>query len=989
MGISSDWSVDYVNKIISHIDGTMNWDGSSGTPPSVGNYIRGSTSEAVGKVLSVVDNGTSGSVTITNVVGRFQNNESLVVLDELPFDGVVLNSTFKTGTTVYQDASTGTFLIYAIDYNDNVQSNPGEGKLYGALTNSFSDNNPIKITSNAGTTVALTRGSSSSKSSLWASAAVDGSLTASTTSIIINFNSLGLNSIPRFSKIWNDATGTKKALVQDIWGSGTTGSIRLLDITGVWAEADNIFQGDILNVTSGIGFKVGDLITGATSGNTGKILAINTNALTLQNKTGGAWSNGENIKVSGSTITTVANLTHGVDTSANVVTTTPGTGGVLRNQLISQGGIYSEGSLNPVRDCNSLYTFLQDTFDELGAMDDEIPLTAQVKLQQYTLINGWEIPDFSYRFLESGSIQDQNLDNVWTNFQTLGSIGGITSTVFLPSTTQQPQIYIEQNQLVIDPWWIQGNIDVLVKVKTNSDVRYATGDTGSLINNGTVTVFCRKYGDTYDNFTTTTIAGVAPVPLATAADLDNTTGTHTLDYDTELSGPFLEGEEIYKITDETKRGVITSLTDNGTTGTIEFIKTGSTLFSTDDGFKGVTSGATAEEDGVGVATLVAGYGTNISVATIEQYWTFDTGSGTPYNGEYFRNAGDTVRATMMKKTGTTTGTIYFGNSNGTIATGTWTGVNSGATVVLTGTTSTENVITKDIGDGNGEENYEAVIYCSKNNTKQNLSKAYEWIKYITRSQETGGDSPSNNIGGPGSEEGYQGRIYKSLDTTYPLVKVSPLGSFAGGTFFGARGVFIQDMHNNDIRSYQLINTSGVVRTPPNLQSISFGGLVVGDTVGIYKSDGLEPPQIDLTQYSLVATDSDYNDQGDTIVKISTSIETETVTTNGVIRLYNETTELYDRYTYTSIDTTVNEFIGISPALTKNYGDQTLKYAFVPYIEKAAESTSESVTVEYVSGSIPLIGRVRKKGILPFEVSSSFGSTGASLTAIRTADTIVD
>ena len=37
---------------------------------------------------------------------------------------------------------------------------------------------------------------------------------------------------------------------------------------------------------------------------------------------------------------------------------------------------------------NALYSYLQDTFDELTQMDDTIPMSAQTPTE-YTLINGW------------------------------------------------------------------------------------------------------------------------------------------------------------------------------------------------------------------------------------------------------------------------------------------------------------------------------------------------------------------------------------------------------------------------------------------------------------------------------------------------------------------------------------------------------------------------------------------------------------------------
>lgn len=53
---------------------------------------------------------------------------------------------------------------------------------------------------------------------------------------------------------------------------------------------------------------------------------------------------------------------------------------------------------------NELYSFLQDTFDEPGFLQHEIPMSAQTPTQ-YTLINLWFIDDESMKALYGGSIQ--------------------------------------------------------------------------------------------------------------------------------------------------------------------------------------------------------------------------------------------------------------------------------------------------------------------------------------------------------------------------------------------------------------------------------------------------------------------------------------------------------------------------------------------------------------------------------------------------------
>ena len=53
---------------------------------------------------------------------------------------------------------------------------------------------------------------------------------------------------------------------------------------------------------------------------------------------------------------------------------------------------------------NELYSYLQDTFDEPGFMQHEIPMNAQTPTQ-YTLLNKWFMDDESMKALYGGSIQ--------------------------------------------------------------------------------------------------------------------------------------------------------------------------------------------------------------------------------------------------------------------------------------------------------------------------------------------------------------------------------------------------------------------------------------------------------------------------------------------------------------------------------------------------------------------------------------------------------
>ena len=63
-----------------------------------------------------------------------------------------------------------------------------------------------------------------------------------------------------------------------------------------------------------------------------------------------------------------------------------------------------------VYSANALYSWLMDTFDELGALDDEVPMSAQTPTA-YTFINGWFMDDTSFQFLNGGAIQTVGHDH--------------------------------------------------------------------------------------------------------------------------------------------------------------------------------------------------------------------------------------------------------------------------------------------------------------------------------------------------------------------------------------------------------------------------------------------------------------------------------------------------------------------------------------------------------------------------------------------------
>jgi hypothetical protein len=201
---------------------------------------------------------------------------------------------------------------------------------------------------------------------------------------------------------------------------------------------------------------------------------------------------------------------------------------------------------------------------------------------------------------------------------------------------------------------------------------------------------------------------------------------------------------------------------------------------------------------------------------------------------------------------------------------------------------TFGAVTKDLNNGAGAQSYDVVIDCAT----RPLSQVYEYLKYVTRHDSTM------------LLNGVEGEQYLSADGSYTEVKSAPFGTFAGGTFFGARGVWIENYDASDAKNFQLVDSTGSTQVPPNVVAVKVTGIEAGDRV------------------------------------------------------------------------LVGELTAAGGTLTGT-----------AFIDEEATATTAQTTFTY-SADVPVLVRVRKKGILPFEVESTITSTGMSVAAIRTLDSIV-
>lgn len=264
---------------------------------------------------------------------------------------------------------------------------------------------------------------------------------------------------------------------------------------------------------------------------------------------------------------------------------------------------------------------------------------------------------------------------------------------------------------------------------------------------------------------------------------------------------------------------------------------------------------------------------------------------------------------------------------------------------------------QDLGNGNGSKLYKGTIALSGGCT---LAEAYQYLQYLTRETSA---ATLNSI---------PGWRYRVLNSAYTEIPSAPFGTFAGGTFFVARGWWLTGVLSAEATRYQLIAHDGTTQTPPTLVSISVGNLLSGDRVLVARDNG--SGSILKDEYTPIAASS-----GATALTVVESIKTDTPSA-GVIRIKGK------RYTYTSFTAGTKTFNGLSPALVENI--VTADDVFVPYIDIATTSTSESVLFTYNTNFNCRVDVRQGSGatpIIPFTTTISVTNAGASVNASRNLD----
>jgi hypothetical protein len=276
-----------------------------------------------------------------------------------------------------------------------------------------------------------------------------------------------------------------------------------------------------------------------------------------------------------------------------------------------------------------------------------------------------------------------------------------------------------------------------------------------------------------------------------------------------------------------------------------------------------------------------------------------------------------------------------------------------------GITITFGTVSKDIGDGLGAVNYDVLI----DGNGLTSAQVYKALKYETRRQSTGDIDA-------GAGPAVIGRFYRLANATYTEVKNSPFGSYAGGTFFGARGVWLENI--SDPNSRELIDAAGVSHTPPVSITFTVTSVVSGDRVLVARSTGSGSVIVNKSQFTLNGIHS-----AATTIVVNEVVGAD-IPDTGVIRVDDV------RYEYGAVNRGAKTFSSLSGTVTAAANTPT----YVPLIDDTASGPSIVSSSMIYASDFDVVYRVRKKGIIPFENSAVVGSAGQSVSAIRTTDTIV-
>lgn len=507
----------------------------------------------------------------------------------------------------------------------------------------------------------------------------------------------------------------------------------------------------------------------------------------------------------------------------------------------------------------------------------------------------------------------------------------------------------------------------------------------------------------------------------------------------------------------TAKRILRGIQDDGATSKYVFqVSTSAVGTARNKYYINFSSGETITDTSTGTitsgslsTTIVSGWD-DITVAFVNGTATFTTGTGSFTYGEKVTFTGGSGIVLYNTANGSATGTLTLGNMTITAITGlVITGAISGAVATASQNLQSAHTMNKNFTQQSAFP-YDIIINAGDiYNAGRTMANVYEYLKFITQENST---FQMYTVVGT-TITPLDGEEYIQSFTGYTPVKSAPFGTFAGGKFFGAQGVWTEGLASG--QSYQYIDSNGTNREPYASIVITVSSVVSGDRVSVLITTS------SLVEKNMYQSHATANTIGLTAIQTDTSPAIAIDTPDsGVIRVVDTSANTEHRFRYASwtgstftlvtagmttgtVDagdvtgTTFTDagadFSAILPGdlvrnntdgswahvISVNDGTDTITHTplqggtqndwdtgetysfnnipvtsyeaadtiYVPFIDETATATSVTKTVLFDSSKTVLV-RVRKKGILPFETPSSVTSTGMSVAANRTTDSIV-
>ena len=508
-----------------------------------------------------------------------------------------------------------------------------------------------------------------------------------------------------------------------------------------------------------------------------------------------------------------------------------------------------------------------------------------------------------------------------TTGSTAGTIGNTQYTAFqaIGSVPTSTEVYIYQNRIKVTDY--EGNFQWWTTDPTQSlgiiSVLLRTQQGGVSVAKGDVEVFARRYTALFDNFRLNIAAGgFAALPLASAPDINNSTGYQTVTGSVG-TGPFVAGEEA---TEAVSGATVVITAVGGTTSdpVLEYYLVGNTaidLFSSGaQTLTGATSGGTCTTAAPtanpgGPTETGAGNGGSVVITT--GHTTIDhDGDGT------VEAYAATVDAQGPGANGVPVAQVYerikYVCSRGQTA-DLFSGMNQpgesyrGAEAVYfydtpTGTMTESDDLTSDTGDWTAR-----LMAANTGAVGAGVSQAY----VVVTDQQTSLDFMLNDYfiideaadqvqmdtGGAGGS---------AISLSSP--KSSPFGTFTGSQLFGAPAVLYTGQHDDDTQAYTLTDATGTLRVSPNTVTFTVANTVSGDRVYAARDTGVAGI-IDKDKFGgLAAPAAGYNQVGDFVLRVSGAISTDPeVGDAAYVRVIENTLLQEHHYVYDALDNTNEEF----------------------------------------------------------------------------------